>query len=773
MITKQNKISAKQPVADKESHLTRNELLFGSHHDEKLVAIEHCEGDTDEVKLFFRRDGGTVAEKDVFRPWILCDKETIEGCPVEFSSQKLGGKEKIDLLASFRNWKDCYKAQKWISSSRKISSSEPGAPCVFINDPVQQYLMQSGRTLFSGMVFEELRRMQVDIECMTASGYEFCNSEREEDRIIAIALADQTGWVEVISGERMDEKAMIERFVAIVHERDPDVIEGHNIFNFDLCYLFERAKRHGVKLTLGRDGSEPSRRASRFSAGERTIAYERFDIFGRHIIDTLFLVHMYDISHRSLNGFGLKDVAVHFGVACQDRTYIEGGDISREFAVNPEKVMRYAGNDVIETREISNILSRSGFAQAQIVPYTYQNTCIRGNASKIDALMMREYLKRGQSVPPLEGGREFEGGYTDIFVQGVVENVHHCDIRSLYPSLMLVYKLGSKKDKLGVFLRLLAVLKDMRLEAKKRISECVSDTDRFYFDALQSAFKVLINSFYGYLAFSQARFSDFDAAEEVTSKGRLLLKSMISWLKEHGAVPVEIDTDGIYFVPPANAAGEGKRAGRKSGSALGEDMVGFRKKMADFLPSGIEIEFDGEYVSMYSYKMKNYALLSANGEMIIKGAALKSRGLEPFQRNFLREVIRLKLEKREKDIKVLKDSYEKAIRAGLWPIEQFAKTETLQESPSKYAAEVGRNGKSRRAVYELAVKSGREYRAGDQLSYYITGVKKNVAVHENSKLVSEWDPERRDENVAYYLEKMDSLYEKFGLADMQGELELI
>ncbi len=27
---------------------------------------------------------------------------------------------------------------------------------------------------------------------------------------------------------------------------DPDVIEGHNLFNFDLEYLRARAKRHGV-----------------------------------------------------------------------------------------------------------------------------------------------------------------------------------------------------------------------------------------------------------------------------------------------------------------------------------------------------------------------------------------------------------------------------------------------------------------------------------------------------------------------------------------------
>ena len=40
---------------------------------------------------------------------------------------------------------------------------------------------------------------------------------------------------------------------------------------------------------------------------------------------------------------------------------------------------------------------------------------------------------------------------------------------------------------------------------------------------------------------------------------------------------------------------------------------------------------------MFSYKMKNYALLDEDGKIIIKGAALHSRGLEPFQRNYLHD----------------------------------------------------------------------------------------------------------------------------------------
>ena len=731
-------------------------LVFGGHADEGLVAIEfvaESKDGPDEMALFFRRDGATVQASEPFEPFIVGAGEflrLLSDGDDSVSLSGLTGPAPLDTCAVFASWKDCLKARDRLARETGTSSSAPGAPYAFVNDPVQQHLMRSGRTLFLGMDFEDLRRMQVDIECRTTEGYDFCHAAREGDRIIAIAMSDQTGWTEVLSGHELAEKEMLARFVAIVRERDPDVIEGHNIFNFDLPYLAERAKRHGVKLGLGRNGAVPRRRASRFSVGERTLAYERFDVFGRHIVDTLFLVHAYDVSHRSLAGFGLKEVAIHFGLSAEGRTTIDGSRISRTFDENPEQVMRYACDDVVETGKLSDLLARSSFLQTRMLPYTYQNVCVRGNATKIDALLLREYLRQGYALPMPGRVRPFAGGYTDLFVEGVIRNVHHCDVRSLYPSLMLTRKLAPRSDVLGAFLRLLSVLRELRLKARADMDQASTKGERIYFDAMQSTFKVLINSFYGYLGFSQARFNDFDAAEQVTGAGRALLHEMVDWLREHGATPVEIDTDGIYFVPPVDEAGD-----------PGAEAA-FREAFVASLPAGIDVEFDAEFVAMYSYKMKNYALLSDDGEMVLKGAALKSRGLEPFQRDFLREIVRMKLEGREQEIAAVRQAYDECIRSRAWPIEKLAKTERLQDAPATYAAKRGKGKRARSAAYELALRSPRDYRAGDQLSFYVTGEKKSVSVHEHARLVSEWDPTQRDENVAYYLAKLDALYKKFG-----------
>jgi DNA polymerase, archaea type len=284
-------------------------LLCGANAQPNLVAadlVENAGSKGDQMALFFRRDGRTIREMEPFRPFLLLtDTGLLSGYPGTYQAGALQGRGPLSCRVEFPSWKQCWKARTWLGKATGFSSGSPEAPFFFLNDPVQQHLLATGRTLFKGMEFGELRRMQVDIECLTAEGFEFCNAEREEDRIIAIAVADQSGWVEVISGAELAEKEILERFVALVRDRDPDVLEGHNIFNFDLPYLATRAKRHGVKLALGRDGSEPEVRPSRLAVAERVIAYSRFDIFGRHVVDTLFLVQAYDVSHRSLDGYGL------------------------------------------------------------------------------------------------------------------------------------------------------------------------------------------------------------------------------------------------------------------------------------------------------------------------------------------------------------------------------------------------------------------------------------------------------------------------------------
>jgi DNA polymerase elongation subunit (family B) len=89
------------------------------------------------------------------------------------------------------------------------------------------------------------------------------------------------------------------------------------------------------------------------------------------------------------------------------------------------------------------------------------------------------------------------------------------------------------------------------------------------------------------------------------------------------------------------------------------------------------------------------------------------------------------------------------------------KTDTLQDSLDKYRAKIAGSARNRAAAYELALASGRNYRPGDQISYYIKATPKKVAAYEAAKLASDFDPQNRDENVDYYAAKLDDLVKKF------------
>ena len=708
------------------SSVEHDPVLFGADASEGIVAVEFVA--PDRVHIYRREGNKTVSEEVVHKPFAWATE------PLPGDARELAGENAFRFTVAFDGAAEFSKAKA--TYKRELFA---------LNDLAHQYLLQSGRTLFKGMAFEDLRRMQVDIE--TFIGVDGAMSDASRDPLLAIALSDSSGWEEILVVENPDdeaqEKAVLEKFVALVRERDPDVIEGHNIFRFDLPYLEARARKLKIKLDLGRDGSTLRSHPSRLQIAERLIQYRKFEIHGRHIVDTLFLVQFDDVGARELESFGLKAAARHFGVAEDDRVELGAREITEAHAKKRKTFVQYALQDVRETRGLSAALSPAWFSQTTIFPYNYPDVVIRGNATKINSLFLREYLRQGQSVPALSEVQRFEGGYTDIFFTGVARDVWHCDIASLYPSVMLAFGMFPESDTLGVFGDMLGRLRKFRLEAKSAMRSA-KGAEKAHLDALQGTFKILINSFYGYLGFAQGNFADFAAAAAVTAKGRELLRGMVDWLRQRGAEVIEIDTDGIYFTPPKAATWDG-----------------LYRELAVTLPEGIEVEFDARYAAMFSYKAKNYALLSEDGKLSIKGAALKSRGLEKFQRVFIERAVRALLEGKPETIPAMHNEFAKALRERVWEPEMFAKNEALQDSLEAYQKKIAASSRNRSAAFELALRSGRKMQAGDRVSYYITGTKKTVKAYESAKLVAEWDPKNRDENTAYYLAKLDELAGKF------------
>ncbi len=662
-----------------------NPILFGHDPEPRIVAVEPGPGDT--ILVYSREsDGSTSSISHDFLPYAW----QAEGTEAE---QPLTGDLPLRYLRRFNAWKHFQNS--------RAANRNSGVATFSLSDPVQQFLTETGKTLFKEMVFEDLRRLQITLT---------------DD---SIELADTTGWTTSID---LTDAGALPQLAAAITEHDPDVIEGHDLFKDLLPRLAERAKKQKSKLTWGRDGSHLNQRSSRLQIAEKTIQYPRYVCHGRHFVDTWILAQYYDIGTRELEAFDLQTVAEHLKLG-----------ISHSAFRIPHCVAA-----------VAKTLLPSYFIQAQIFPYNFQDVIIRGNATKIDALFLREYLHQGHAIPEPPESRFFEGGYTDIFFTGIARDVWHCDVASLYPSVILTFDYLPKTDHLAVFAGLLRDLRTFRLAAKKQMQDAGDDTARRHFGALQNTFKILINSFYGYLGFGQGHFADFDAASDVTAKGRELLRQMVDWLNDQGAHVIEIDTDGIYFQPPSGVTVETLDAGLRAE-----------------LPAGIDVDFDARYDAMFSYKAKNYALLDPDGTLILKGAALKSRGMEPFLRDFLQQFIRHLLDGDPAAAHSLRDEFESAIRDQRWPIERLAKTEALQDSLAAYEKKIATSSRNRSAAFELALKSNHPYQAGDPISYYITGTKKKVTAYENAHLVDEFDPAARDENVAYYIGKLDDLFKKF------------
>jgi hypothetical protein len=132
-----------------------------------------------------------------------------------------------------------------------------------------------------------------------------------------------------------------------------------------------------------------------------------------------------------------------------------------------------------------------------------------------------------------------------------------------------------------------------------------------------------------------------------------------------------------------------------------------------------------------------------------------------FQREWLEEMLTLLLKGERDKIPALYESYLADIERHRKEISWLAKTETLQDSLDSYAAKVKGKKRNAAAPYELALKAERPYQPGDQISYYVTGSKAKVKISESSKLASQWDAERPDENIEHYKGKLKELYEKF------------
>lgn len=692
------------------------------------------------VYLSLKDQGNTRREVSLpFMPYTWVPESIV---PQNADSEELKGEGPLNRLLRFS---DLPSYQQFIDFHRKLRDIEN------IGSLENQYLLEHNQRMFQGMGFNELRRCQCDIETGCSIPESFSNAHRPEDRVLAIGLkmgeVSQYLVLEEFSAE--GERTLFEEFNKTLQQLDPDIIEGHNFFKFDLEYLRIRYQKLGIPKAWGRFGQEATFYNSKIKVAERWVDFPRYEIPGRAVFDTYLMIQIFDLTKRELASYGLKSVAVALGITDpqkSERTYIEGTKIHDAFNENREEFLAYLEDDLRETKGLADLLLPTYFAQVKSFPMTLQEASLRGASNKVELLFLEKYFNDRESLPEPIGVSEFAGGFTKSYEFGVFKNVLHFDVASLYPSLLMVLGKNPKIDSLKCFIPTLKELREYRLEYKKKAREATDENLKREFEARQTSYKILINSFYGYLGFPGARFADGDLAAEVTAMGRGLLQALIKKFQDLNCIILEADTDGIYLSSPQYFG----------------DPLKLLELVGPVMPKGVELEFDGRYNSMFSYKAKNYALY--DGEKVtIRGSALRSRGMEPFLKEITDSMINYLLGASADDPNILINEFRSAIEEGNIDVEQLAKSERLSQNPEVYSKKIEIGRTPRRASLEVALKMKPVPKMGDKVTYYITpGEKKRLPDWQQARSIDQYKPDTMPYDKNHYLKKLDDWVKRHG-----------
>ena len=711
--------------------------------------------------IIWRRlpDAGVLVREDArFRPWLLLDRlddllhfgkrlarEGDATSDTQITYRRLDGSGALRYFVSAADARTLAAAVLHGATQRlgrRVTHlRELGQQELLVLPPEEQYLVITGRTYFRDLTFDQLHRLQFDLETT--------GLDARRDRMFMVAVRFPNGETEVLEarGEAdADEADLIRRLVATIRTADPDVIENHNLHGFDLPFLDQRARTLGVPLLLGRlDEPGLRQRAARRGAavgvpedGRRM----RFVAPGRELIDTLDAVRRHDFSTRELPGHGLKVVARHLGIARPEREYVRGDQIHATYRTDPDRIRRYATDDVEEVAELSRMLGGAAFALAQMAPRRYERLADAGAATGvIDPLLVRAYLRSGVALPAHEpsDGTPHSGAALHLFAAGVAQRVVKTDVASLYPSLMRAYRIGPERDTLGALLALVDRLVDWRLSAKNAARAApAGSAERHANEAKSAAMKIVVNSAYGYLAAGGGltRFADVHAANEVTRRGRETLDMMCRELAARGVTLLEADTDGVYFaVPEAWTEADERRV---------------VSEVAALLPALVQLEFEGRYAAMLSHEPKNYALLGYDDRLLLRGVAFRSSRAEPFGEAFLKHAIRLLL---GGDVAGVRDVYLDVIRSlrrRELSTHDVSSRVRLTKSPAQY---LQTRDKRRELTYEAMLLSGRtSWSVGERVRVYRTAKGDGGLVEHSSDGVVRLDVEdRRDYHVEHYV----------------------
>lgn len=392
-------------------------------------------------------------------------------------------------------------------------------------------------------------------------------------RVLIIGDGPDESWLKYLP----DERSLLTAFVSEVNAFDPDIFIGWNVVGFDFRVLYERARRLGIGLKLGRDGSTvqviQSAQGKWFCriAGRVVLdgidtlkgATYQFESFSLEYVANELLERGKLLGHQLENGLN------------------KGEEIQQVYRDNPRQLAEYNLEDCRLVRDI--------FDKAQLLHYLVERTNLTGlaldkvggSAAAFDNQYLPRLHRKGYVAPVYASGESdlgAPGGFVMDSRPGLYKQVLVLDFKSLYPSIIRTFIVdpyalaegtGTECDpddlvpgfNRGIFSRKSAILPGIIERLWQARDRAKAEQNK----PLSQAIKIIMNSFYGVLGSNVCRFFDQRLSGSITLRGHEILNRTRDVIEqEFNYTVIYGDTDSVFVwlgddFPEDRAAAEGER----------------------------------------------------------------------------------------------------------------------------------------------------------------------------------------------------------------------
>lgn len=472
------------------------------------------------------------------------------------------------------------------------------------------------------------------------------------------------------------EDEMIQYFYQIINIFDPDIITGYNIKEFDIPYILKRSEILNIPILFSRDGSL----GHLFKYGTNT----KIEFSGRLVVDIFPLIKR----DFNLKQYTLKNVSKE--LINKEKLDVNPKDMKLFWESNDEKLIQFINYSRRDSELVLDLIMNlklldKYISLSQITNLIMQDIIDGGQTLMVEQVLLKEFKKTDRLIfmKPTEEVVEkrsintlmLRGGEVLEPLKGLHENVIILDYKSLYPTIMMAYNLCyttiiHKKDDLkelglskndiietssgsffvkknifhGIIPSILEYYLLQRINIKKKISE-IKDVEEIHrLQSIETAIKILLNSYYGYTGYIRSRLYDIEVANSVTSIGRenientkkMILKknndnSLI--LKDNKKIDIDViygDTDSIFIKCSINnnqSLLEQINTLSNIGKIIANDIT-------LYLPKPMELEFEAISKRILLITKKRYAHWVFENKNNIWKDSIKVKGMETIRRDW-------------------------------------------------------------------------------------------------------------------------------------------